>query len=153
MACSFAKNMGLYGERIGALHVLTSDNDSASATLSQLKIIARVLYSNPPQFGAMVAHRVMTDSNLRSLWETELKQMSGRIQKMRMELRRLLEEKLPGTSWKHVTDQIGMFSYTGTHIHTYIHTSFLLNGTGPKFILFILFSLFLFTLENPLLTF
>ena len=119
LACSFAKNMGLYGERIGALHVLTSDNDSASATLSQLKIIARVLYSNPPQFGAMVAHRVMTDSNLRSLWETELKQMSGRIQKMRMELRRLLEEKLPGTSWKHVTDQIGMFSYTGTYIHTY----------------------------------
>ena len=121
LACSFAKNMGLYGERIGAFHVVTSDEASASATLSQLKIIARVLYSNPPQFGAMVAHRVMTDPNLRTLWETELKDMSGRIQKMRTELRRLLEEKLPGTSWKHITDQIGMFSYTGMFQHDFYH--------------------------------
>lgn len=113
VACSFAKNMGLYGERIGALHVVTSDAPSAAATLSQLKIIARVIYSNPPKFGAMVVHRVMTDPSLRTLWETELKSMSARIQTMRSELRRLLEQKLPNTSWKHVTDQIGMFSYTG----------------------------------------
>eukprot|EP00560_Eucampia_antarctica_P008232 CAMPEP_0197823886 /NCGR_PEP_ID=MMETSP1437-20131217/1200_1 /TAXON_ID=49252 ORGANISM="Eucampia antarctica, Strain CCMP1452" /NCGR_SAMPLE_ID=MMETSP1437 /ASSEMBLY_ACC=CAM_ASM_001096 /LENGTH=410 /DNA_ID=CAMNT_0043423273 /DNA_START=17 /DNA_END=1249 /DNA_ORIENTATION=- len=113
VACSFAKNMGLYGERIGALHVVTSDQTSAAATSSQFKIIARVVYSSPPRFGAMVAHRVMTDSTLRILWENELKEMSGRINKMRSELRRLLEQKLPGTSWKHVTDQIGMFSYTG----------------------------------------
>lgn len=113
VACSFAKNMGLYGERIGALHVVTSDEPSAAAALSQLKIIARVIYSNPPKFGAMVAHRVMTDPQLRNLWETELKSMSTRIHKMRSELRLLLEQKLPGTSWKHVTDQIGMFSYTG----------------------------------------
>mmetsp|Transcript_23655 Transcript_23655/g.33206 ORF Transcript_23655/g.33206 Transcript_23655/m.33206 type:complete len:416 (+) Transcript_23655:324-1571(+) len=116
VACSFAKNMGLYGERIGALHVVAPSPEAAQATLSQLKIEARAMYSNPPKFGAQVALRVMTNPKLRPLWETELKHMSERIKRMRVVLRKLLEDKVNpahGKTWNHVTDQIGMFSYTG----------------------------------------
>lgn len=113
VACSFAKNMGLYGERIGVLHVIGPDETSAQNVFTQLKKLARAMYSNPPQFGAMVAHEVMTHPELRGLWEEELKGMSERINKMRLALRTSLEEKTSGQKWNHITDQIGMFSYTG----------------------------------------
>lgn len=113
VACSFAKNMGLYGERIGALHVIAPDEASANNVFTQLKTLARAMYSNPPQFGAMVAHKVMTEANLRSLWEEELKGMAERINKMRWALREQLEKKVSEQKWNHITDQIGMFSYTG----------------------------------------
>lgn len=113
VACSFAKNMGLFGERVGALHVVAPDAQSAQAGLSQLKVKARAMYSNPPQFGAQIAHMVMTNPELRLLWETELKGMSERIQKMRKLLRAKLEDKAKDQTWHHITDQIGMFSFTG----------------------------------------
>mmetsp|Transcript_21153 Transcript_21153/g.42677 ORF Transcript_21153/g.42677 Transcript_21153/m.42677 type:complete len:417 (-) Transcript_21153:423-1673(-) len=113
VACSFAKNMGLYGERIGALHLVCPDGASAEASISQLKIEARAMYSNPPAFGAQVALRVMTEPRLRSDWEAELGEMSARIRSMREALRGRLEEMVPERTWHHVTDQIGMFSYTG----------------------------------------
>lgn len=108
VACSFAKNMGLYGERCGALHIVAPNADAATASLSQIKIEARAMYSNPPQFGAQVAYKVMTNPELRTMWEAELKEMSGRIKSMREALRSRLEKRLPELSWNHVTDQIGM---------------------------------------------
>lgn len=113
IACSFSKNMGLYGERVGVLHIVTPDAASASAALSQIKIIARGTYSNPPQFGAQVAHLVMTDPNLRNIWERELESMSARIRSMRIALKNRLDEMAPSQSWDHITNQIGMFSYSG----------------------------------------
>jgi len=112
IACSFAKNMGLYGERVGALHIVTPDASCAAAVQSQLKLLARAMYSNPPQFGAMVAHRVLSDEVLRGIWEKELEGMANRIKSMRGALRDRLEGKLGG-DWSHITQQIGMFSYTG----------------------------------------
>ncbi|GMI56366.1 hypothetical protein ScalyP_jg6456 [Parmales sp. scaly parma] len=117
-ACSFAKNMGLYGERIGALHYSTpGGEDEAAAVLSQLKLIARRTYSSPPQFGAAVAGLVLSDVELREMWVSELKEMAERIKSMRVKLRGVLEKNGGGgetcRDWSHVTEQIGMFSYTG----------------------------------------
>jgi len=115
---SFAKNMGLYGERIGALHYSTpGGEDEAAAVLSQLKLIARRTYSSPPQFGAAVAGLVLSDVELREMWVSELKEMAERIKSMRVKLRGVLEKNGGGgetcRDWSHVTEQIGMFSYTG----------------------------------------
>lgn len=110
VACSFAKNMGLYGERCGALHIVAPTGTAATATLSQIKIEARAMYSNPPQFGAQVAHKVMTNPELRTMWELELKEMSGRIKAMREALRYRLEAKLPELTWNHITDQVSQWS-------------------------------------------
>jgi len=117
IAQSYAKNFGLYGERAGCFHFVTSPGadatDKAKRIASQLAILQRSEISNPPAYGARIASAVLNDSKLFSEWEENLRTMSGRIIEMREQLRAKLEEqKTPGT-WNHITDQIGMFSFTG----------------------------------------
>lgn len=110
---SFAKNMGLYGERIGAIHVVCKDQATASKVLSQVELVIRPMYSNPPLHGALIVSQVLNDPALCASWKIELKQVADRIIAMRT---RLVEElsklNVPG-DWSHITSQIGMFSYTG----------------------------------------
>lgn len=110
---SFAKNTGLYGERIGALHIVTADRDSAEKVMSQAKIIVRANYSNPAKHGALVVARILGDPALKESWLNELKTVSQRIKDMRTRLvQELTNLAVPG-DWSHVTSQIGMFSFTG----------------------------------------
>lgn len=110
---SFAKNMGLYGQRVGALSILCKDAETTARLESQLKIHVRTAYSNPPIHGARLASMILNDPKIRAVWMTELKEMSGRIISMRKALRGALEELRSPHSWRHITDQIGMFCYTG----------------------------------------
>jgi aspartate aminotransferase len=117
VAQSFAKNFGLYGERAGCFHVVTGPAPDAESTIariaSQLAILQRSEISNPPLYGARIASTVLNDAALFAEWEDNLRTMSGRIIDMRKALRAKLEELgTPGT-WNHITDQIGMFSFTG----------------------------------------
>ncbi len=117
VAQSYAKNFGLYGERAGCFHFVTSPASNAQDTVarvgSQLAILQRSEISNPPAYGARIASLVLNDPKLFAQWEEDLRTMSGRIIEMRKALRGKLEElKTPGT-WHHITDQIGMFSFTG----------------------------------------
>lgn len=113
IAQSYAKNMGLYGERVGAFTVVCSKPGSEDAIRSQLKAIIRAMYSSPPVHGARVAARVLGDPNLFSEWEKELVIMSKRIKDMRDKLKAALEENETPGNWNHIVKQIGMFSYTG----------------------------------------
>ena len=117
VAQSYAKNFGLYGERAGCFHFVTSPGSHAQDTTkrvaSQLAILQRSEISNPPAYGARVASTVLNDPKLFAEWEGDLRTMSGRIIEMRTALRENLEKlQTPGT-WNHITDQIGMFSFTG----------------------------------------
>ena len=117
IAQSFAKNFGLYGERAGCFHAITAPGPQAAETIgrmaSQLAILQRSEISNPPLYGARIAGTVLNDPALFAEWEENLTTMSGRIMSMRKALRAKLEELgTPGT-WNHITDQIGMFSFTG----------------------------------------
>ena len=118
VAQSFAKNFGLYGERAGAFHFVTGPGPDSANTIqriaSQLAILQRSEISNPPAYGARIASLVLNDPTLFSEWEANLRTMSGRIKDMRSALREKLEglNGQPG-SWKHITEQIGMFSFTG----------------------------------------
>jgi len=113
---SFAKNFGLYGERIGTFTVVCGRKEKVSNVMSQLDVIIRNLYSNPPKHGANIVKVVLKDAGLTQEWRDELKIMSGRIIAMRKalfdELKRL---GTPG-DWTHITSQIGMFSYTGLNV-------------------------------------
>lgn len=115
IACaqSFAKNMGLYGQRVGCLSVICDDAKQAVAVKSQLQQIARPMYSNPPVHGALIVSSILSDPDLKALWHKEVKVMADRIIGMREALRGNLEKLGSHLSWKHVTEQIGMFCYSG----------------------------------------
>jgi len=110
---SFAKNFGLYGERIGAFSILCKDADEATRVESQIKIVARAIYSNPPIHGARIVSTVLGDPKLKQMWLGEIRDMSGRIIKMRALLKDNLKQVGSKRNWDHITNQIGMFSYTG----------------------------------------
>ncbi|KAJ7361677.1 glutamic oxaloacetic transaminase AAT1 [Mycena albidolilacea] len=111
---SFAKNMGLYGERVGAFSLVTADPDEKARVDSQLKIIIRPMYSNPPAHGARIANTILSNEELYAQWEREVKGMADRIITMRENLYNILTNdlKTPG-EWGHIKSQIGMFSFTG----------------------------------------
>jgi aromatic-amino-acid transaminase len=113
VATSFSKSFSLYGERVGALSVVCDSKDEAQRVLSQLKIVIRTNYSNPPTHGAQVVATVLDTPALRQQWEEELAGMRVRIKQMRT----LLVDKLAAAGVKQdfsfVTAQRGMFSYSG----------------------------------------
>ena len=107
---SFAKNMGLYGERVGAFSLTTQSEEEKKRVESQVKIIIRPMYSNPPLHGAHIANNILSDPELYQEWEGEVKGMANRIINMRERLYNLLTHELstPG-EWGHIKSQIGMF--------------------------------------------
>ncbi|KIP12008.1 hypothetical protein PHLGIDRAFT_27620 [Phlebiopsis gigantea 11061_1 CR5-6] len=110
---SFAKNMGLYGERVGAFSLVTADPEEKARVESQLKIVVRPMYSNPPLSGARVAATILNHEGLYTEWENEVKHMANRIISMRHKLYdNLVAQGTPG-EWGHIKSQIGMFSFTG----------------------------------------
>lgn len=110
---SFAKTMGLYGERTGALHVVCNDKNDAERVLSQIKILIRTNYSSPPKHGARIASMILNNVDLRNQWLGELVAVTARINDMRKALRTAIEKQNVKGSWAHITTQIGMFSFTG----------------------------------------
>ena len=143
MVCaqSFAKNFGLYNERVGNLAIVTKNAKYLDNIRAQLSTIVRANYSNPPVHGARIVKTILSNPDLNAEWwvpvcgsfefhedlkaqanldfllptnrRGHIQTMSQRIIQMRTALRSKLEElKAPG-DWSHITSQIGMFSYTG----------------------------------------
>jgi aromatic-amino-acid transaminase len=110
---SFSKSFSLYGERVGALSVVTGSGDEAARVLSQLKRTVRTNYSSPPTHGGQIVAAVLTTPELRALWEKELGQMRERIRDMRRQLVEKLRARAPRADFGFVMRQRGMFSYSG----------------------------------------
>ncbi|WP_417781412.1 amino acid aminotransferase [Stutzerimonas xanthomarina] len=113
VSSSFSKSFSLYGERVGALSMVTQSRDESARVLSQIKRVIRTNYSNPPTHGATVVSAVLNSPELRAMWETELGEMRTRIKDMRLSMVRLLAEKGAKQNFDFVAKQRGMFSYSG----------------------------------------
>ncbi|MEY3969173.1 MAG: hypothetical protein RL617_186 [Pseudomonadota bacterium] len=113
VSSSFSKSFSLYGERVGALSIVTQSADEASRVLSQVKRTIRTNYSNPPTHGGAVVAMVLSTPELRATWEAELAQMRDRIKTMRQGLVDGLKAEGLKADFGFVTSQRGMFSYTG----------------------------------------
>jgi aromatic-amino-acid transaminase len=113
VSTSFSKSLSLYGERVGALSVLCSNKDEAARVLSQLKIVVRTNYSSPPTHGGQIAATILNTPELRALWERELAGMRVRIKEMRTALVEKLKAKGVQRDFSFITQQVGMFSYSG----------------------------------------
>jgi len=112
VAQSYAKNFGMYGERVGCFHIVCKPQTSESVR-SQLKLVARPMYSNPPTYGARVVTTVLKDPELYAEWKQNLQTMSGRIKQVRELLYKELKDLGTPGDWSHILNQIGMFTYTG----------------------------------------
>uniref|UniRef100_A0A4W3HBQ5 Aspartate aminotransferase n=1 Tax=Callorhinchus milii TaxID=7868 RepID=A0A4W3HBQ5_CALMI len=110
---SYAKNMGLYGERVGAFTVVCNDVDEAKRVESQLKILIRPMYSNPPMNGARIATTIMNIPDLRKEWLSAARGRAHKITIMREQLVSNLKKEGSIHNWQHIIDQIGMFCFTG----------------------------------------
>jgi len=113
VANSFSKSFSLYGERVGALSVVTGDADEAKRVQSQLKRIIRANYSNPPTHGATLVATVLNTPELHAQWVEELGGMRERIRAMRSGLvERIAANGVQG-DFSFIERQRGMFSYSG----------------------------------------
>jgi aromatic-amino-acid transaminase len=113
VSSSFSKSFSLYGERVGALSIVTGSRDESGTVLSQVKRVIRTNYSNPPTHGAKVVANVLTNPELRAMWEAELAEMRERIRGMRQAMVAQLAELAPNHDFSFVARQRGMFSYSG----------------------------------------
>ncbi|VDK42369.1 unnamed protein product [Anisakis simplex] len=113
LAQSFAKNMGLYGERTGAFTLVCSSEEEALRVMSQVKRVIRPMISNPPIHGARIAATILGNASLKKQWLKEVKEMAERIISMRLHLRDILKMEGSTRNWQHIVDQIGMFCFTG----------------------------------------
>ena len=116
LAQSYAKNFGLYGQRIGCFSLVCDSKEEATAVKSHVKFIARAQYSNPPKYGAHLVDIVLSDPVLTAEWHRELKVMSERITTMRKALYDGIIAKGSKNNWDHIVRQIGMFAYTGLNL-------------------------------------
>jgi len=113
LAQSYAKNMGLYGERAGAFTVVCKDSEERARVTSQMKILVRRMYSSPPINGSRIVTELLSNADLRAEWLRDVKGMADRIISMRAMLKEGLQKEGSTRNWSHITDQIGMFCYTG----------------------------------------
>ncbi|AZV26297.1 aromatic amino acid aminotransferase [Pseudomonas syringae] len=113
VSSSFSKSFSLYGERVGALSIISESKEESARVLSQVKRVIRTNYSNPPTHGASVVAAVLNSPELRAQWEAELAEMRLRIRGMRDQMVALLAKKAPQRDFSFVGRQRGMFSYSG----------------------------------------
>ncbi|MBP9714638.1 MAG: aspartate/tyrosine/aromatic aminotransferase [Sterolibacterium sp.] len=116
VSSSFSKSFSLYGERVGALSIVTASKDESARVLSQVKRVIRTNYSNPPTHGGAIVAAVLSDPQLRKMWDDELAGMRDRIRAMRTSLVAKLKERGVKQDFSFVADQRGMFSYTGLNV-------------------------------------
>jgi aromatic-amino-acid transaminase len=113
VSSSFSKSFSLYGERVGALSIVTASKDESARVLSQLKRVIRTNYSNPPIHGGALVAAVLASPELRQMWESELAGMRDRIRAMRTGLVDAIKAQGVARDFSFVVQQRGMFSYTG----------------------------------------
>jgi len=113
VASSYSKNFGLYGERVGALTVVSENGEASARALSQIKLSIRASYSNPPTHGAAIVSTILGDPDLRREWQDEVRTMRDRINDMRRLFVETLADKKAGRDFSFIARQRGMFSFSG----------------------------------------
>jgi aspartate aminotransferase len=134
VAQSFAKNFGLYNTRCGCLSIVLKDKDTVAKVKSQMQMVIRPMYSNPPANGARIVSTILGNPSMAAEWKKCLVTMSGRIKGMRQGLYERIKANGTAGTWEHIVSQIGMFSFTGLgpkqceHLINKHHVYLLKNG-------------------------
>lgn len=108
---SFAKNFGLYGQRVGCVSMPCRDNKMAVNLKARLGQVIRQVYSNNPRYGSDLIKTILKSKSLQSQWLADVKTMADRIAQMRQLLLKNLQEASV-KNWDFITQQRGMFAFT-----------------------------------------
>lgn len=111
VAVSHSKNFGLYRDRVGALYIVCDGRKTREVVESQMKVIARTTYSNPPGFGAQVVARILSDPARHVQWEAEVTAMRRRLCQLRQQLVDGLRGYWPEDKVDMLAYQKGMFAF------------------------------------------
>ena len=113
VVASCSKNFGLYRERVGSASVISPDRERRATVASNLSNIARGIYSMPPDHGAAIVARILSDADLGALWARELDEMRERLNGLRRLLAGKLAERGTTTDFSFIANERGMFSFLG----------------------------------------
>lgn len=108
---TYGKSFGLYSERVGVVSILVPNEETGKRVEAQLSLLARAESGAPPDFGSKIVETVLSDEALKSQWRQEVRDMANQLKHRRATLREILEKLETPGSWRHITEQNGMFSY------------------------------------------
>jgi len=80
---SFAKNFGLYGQRVGCISIPNTNEEWVKKMNDWVGIRIRRLYSSNPRYGSTIVKTVLGDPLLKKQWHDDIATMSSRILEMR----------------------------------------------------------------------
>jgi len=113
IAQSFSKNMGLYGDRVGAIHIVCTSSDIAHIVATQLNLTVRCMYGIPPIHGGRIVEKILRNPQYKAEWKQDLQMISDRLKQTRALLFAEIKAlNIPG-NWSHITKQTGLYWYTG----------------------------------------
>ncbi|KAG0152879.1 Pyridoxal phosphate-dependent transferase, major region, subdomain 2 [Penicillium digitatum] len=113
---TYGKSFGLYSERVGVVSILVPNEETGKRVEAQLSLLARAESGAPPDFGSKIVETVLSDEALKSQWRQEVRDMANQLKHRRATLREILEKLETPGSWRHITEQNGMFSYVGLSV-------------------------------------
>jgi aspartate aminotransferase len=113
VAASCSKNFGLYRERVGATMIVSETEQAASNAVDNLGVVARGIWSMPPDHGAAVVDTILASEELTNVWHSELTEMCDRINGLRSLVANSLKTAGVAQSFDFMVNEKGMFSFLG----------------------------------------
>ncbi|CAI5759449.1 unnamed protein product [Candida verbasci] len=110
---SFSKNMGLYSERVGCLHVNYQDETMKDKIQSTLVKIFRVECSFAPAYGSRIAINIFENQKLYKQWEIDISNITKRLKGIRQKILDKFQELGTPGDWSNVITQTGLFWHSG----------------------------------------
>jgi aspartate/tyrosine/aromatic aminotransferase len=112
IAFSYSKICGLYAERVGALCFIGETTKEVEAVASQIKVLIRSNYSNPPKHGALIVATLFNHPHLKEKWKQELIYMQKRIVSMKETLAHHLMKASLHKDFSYLLSKKGMFCFS-----------------------------------------
>ena len=113
IASSSSKNFAIYRDRAGVAITLSKNETVSKALGGKLKNLAGTNYSMPPDHGAAVVRTILSDSELKTSWLSELDEMRERVHMIRRDLSLELRNQTNSSRFDFLAEQAGMFSLIG----------------------------------------
>ena len=113
VATTCSKNCAIYRERAGIALVQTRDALDIPRISGGMAALAQANYGMPPDHGATVVHKILSEPDMRDAWRRELEVMRARVSETRKLVSQELRTATNGSRFDFIAEQQGLFSLLG----------------------------------------